>query len=151
MGFDQNHGCILCCLNMSGRGIRREWIFFTPDIHCQFVNVSLKRLKRLSQFTVHLSNFRWNIGAEQLVVDVKDSRASKPLKSVALSDSTNVLIGGSPSIRIVSVTFRMAPSLTSYSRPNARLLGAFNLHHPKWDISLVCHAMYSWFKILLLC
>jgi hypothetical protein len=27
----------------------------------------------------------------------------------------------------LSHTFRMAPSLTSYSRPNARLLGAFGL------------------------
>ena len=108
--------------------------FFTLDIHFQFVNVSLKHLKRSSQFIIHLFSFRLNIGAKQLVIDVKDNRASKPLKSVALSNSTNVSIGwisssigGSSSIRIVSITFHVAPSLTSYSHPSARLLGAFNL------------------------
>ena len=108
--------------------------FCMLDIRCRFVNVSLKRLKRSSQFIIHMSSFRSNIGAKQLVVNVKDSRASKSLKLVALSDSANVSIGwisssigGSSSIRIVFITFRMAPSLTSYSRPSARLLGAFGL------------------------
>ena len=67
--------------------------FFTLDIHCQFVSVSLKCLKRSSEFIIHLSNFRLNVGAKQLVVDVKVSRASKPLKLVALSYSANVSIG----------------------------------------------------------
>ena len=67
--------------------------FLTLDIHCRFVNVLPKRLKQSSRFIIHLSSFRLNIGAKQLVVDVKDGRASKPLKSVALSDSTNVSIG----------------------------------------------------------
>ena len=39
--------------------------FFMLDIECQFVTVSLKRLKQL--FTFHL-----NIVAKQLVVDVED-------------------------------------------------------------------------------
>ena len=47
--------------------------FFTFDIQCQFVNVSLKRLKRSLQFIINLSNFRLNIEAKQLVVDVEDS------------------------------------------------------------------------------
>ena len=107
---------------------------FTLNIHCQFVNVSLKRLKRSSQSIIHLSSFHLNIGAKQLVIDVENIIASKPLKSVALSDSTNVSIGwisssigGSSSILIVSISFWMAPSLTSYSRPGACLLGAFGL------------------------
>ena len=47
----------------------------TFDIQCQFVNVSLKHLKRSLQFIIiHMfDNFRLNIGAKQLVVDVKDS------------------------------------------------------------------------------
>ena len=108
--------------------------FSILDTDCQFVSISLKRLKRSSQFIMHLSNFRLNIGAKQLVVDVKDSRASKPLKLVALSNSTNVSIdwisssiGGYSSILIVSITFQMAPSLISYSCPSARLLGTFTL------------------------
>ena len=44
--------------------------FFKLDIQCQFVNVSLKRS---SPFIVHLSNFRLNIGAKQLVINVEDS------------------------------------------------------------------------------
>ena len=44
--------------------------FFMLDIECEFVNVSLKCLKRSSLFTVNLSNFRLNVGAKQLVVDV---------------------------------------------------------------------------------
>ena len=59
--------------------------FCTLDIHGQFVNVSLKCLKRSSQFIIHMSSFRSNIGAKQLVINVKVSRASKSLKSVALS------------------------------------------------------------------
>ena len=43
------------------------------DIQCQFVNVSLKRLKRSSEFIIHLSSFRLNIGEKQLVVDVEDN------------------------------------------------------------------------------
>ena len=46
---------------------------FTLGIQCHFDNVSLKRLKRLSQFITHLSNFRLNIIAKQLVVDVEDN------------------------------------------------------------------------------
>ena len=46
---------------------------FMFDIECQFVDVSLKRLQRLSQFTIHLSSFRLNVGAKQLVVNVEDS------------------------------------------------------------------------------
>ena len=109
-------------------------VIFMFDIHCQFVNISLKRLKPSSQFIIHLSNFRLNIGAKQLVIDVKDTRVSKPLKSVALPDSANASIGwipssigGSSPIRIVSLTLRMAPSLMSYSHPSARSLGAFGL------------------------
>ena len=85
--------------------------------------------------TIHHTSvqLRLNIGAKQLIVDVNDRRTSKPLKSVALSDSTNVSIGwisssiGGSSIRIISITFRMAPSLTSYSCPSARLLSSFGL------------------------
>ena len=45
--------------------------FFTLDIQCQFVNVSLKLLKQLLQFIIHMSNYHLNIGAKQLVVDVE--------------------------------------------------------------------------------
>src|ERR1700738_1158387 len=83
---------------------------------------------------MHMSSFCLNIRAKQLVVDVKENIASKPLKLIALSNSSNVLIGwisssigGSSSIRIVSITFWMAPSLTSYSHPNTHLLNAFGL------------------------
>jgi len=47
--------------------------FFMLDIKCQFVDVLLKRLKRSSQFIIHMSSFRLNIGAKQLVVDVEDN------------------------------------------------------------------------------
>ena len=47
---------------------------FMVDIDCLFVwGVSLKRLERSSQFIIHVCNIRLNIGAKQLVVDVKDS------------------------------------------------------------------------------
>ena len=36
------------------------------------VNNSLKRLKQLLEFIIHLSNFRLNIGAKQSVIDVED-------------------------------------------------------------------------------
>ena len=107
---------------------------FTLYIHSQFVNVSLKRLKRSSQFIIHMLSFCLNIGAKQLVVDVNlDNDASKPLKSIALSNSRNVPIGwisswiGGFSICIVSITFQIVPLLTSYSRPNTHLLGTFGL------------------------
>ena len=67
--------------------------FFTLDILCQFVNISLKCLKR------------------PLTSRTRLCRASRPLKSVALSYSTNVYIGwiqssigGSSSLRIDSIT-----------------------------------------------
>ena len=47
--------------------------FFTLDIQCQFVNILLKRLKRLSHFIIHVSSVRLNIKAKQLVVDVKNN------------------------------------------------------------------------------
>ena len=47
--------------------------FFTHDIQCQFVNVMLERLKWFSQLIINLSNFRLNIGAKQLVVNVDDN------------------------------------------------------------------------------
>ena len=47
--------------------------FFTLDNQCQFVNVLPKYLKQSLQFIIHLSNFRLNIGAQQLVVDVEDN------------------------------------------------------------------------------
>ena len=60
--------------------------FSTLNIQCQFVNVSLKCLKRLPDFVIHMSSFRLNNGAKQSVVDVKDKElASKPMKSLALS------------------------------------------------------------------
>ena len=64
----------------------------TLDIQCQFVNVSSDRR---SQFIIHVFSFRLNIIAKQLVVDVRIMlyRAAEPLKSVALSNLTNVLIG----------------------------------------------------------
>ena len=40
-----------------------------------------------------MSNFRLYIEAKQLVVDVKDIRASMPLKLATLSNSTNISIG----------------------------------------------------------
>ena len=47
--------------------------FFRTDIQCQFVNVSLKRLKWLLQFIIHMSSFHLNIGAKQFVADVEDN------------------------------------------------------------------------------
>ena len=47
--------------------------FFTLDIQCQFVNVSLKCLKQSSQFIMHLVSFHLNIGEKQPVVDVEDN------------------------------------------------------------------------------
>ena len=74
----------------------RAFFSFLYDVQCQFVDVSLKHLEQLAQFIIHLSGFRLNSIAKQLVVDVEDKklcRASKPLKSVAFSNSANVSIG----------------------------------------------------------
>ena len=46
--------------------------FFMLDIQCHFVNVSMKHLKWLLKFTIHLSNFCLNIRTKQLVIDVED-------------------------------------------------------------------------------
>ena len=108
--------------------------FFELDIKCLFVNVSLKRLKRSSHFIIHLFSFRLNIGAKQSnwssMSRIMLCRASKPLKSVALFRFSKCL----DRLDFVAVCspdyprlFRMVPSLTSYSRPNACLLGAFGL------------------------
>ena len=46
--------------------------FFTIIIQCQFINVPLKHLKQSLQFIIHMFNFRLNIRAKQLVVNVED-------------------------------------------------------------------------------
>ena len=126
--------------------------FCTLDIHCRFVNISLKHLKRSSQFIIHLSSFPFEHWSKATSCWCQEQQSFK----VALSDSTNVSIGsisssigGSSSIRIISIAFQMAPSLTLYSRPNAHLLNAFSLlkfamisHHwtlVKWVASSFTH------------
>ena len=47
--------------------------FFMLDIQCQFTNVLLERLKWSSQFIIHLSSFRLNIEAKQLVINAEDT------------------------------------------------------------------------------
>ena len=133
--------------------------FFSLNIHCEILNALLKHLKRSSWLIIHLSSLCLNTKAKQLVVNVKDSKASKPLKSEALLYSTNIStcwipssIGGSSSIHIISITFWMAPSLISYSRPNACLLGTFNLLNfamisHRW--ALVKRVASSFIRILL--
>lgn len=72
--YGQKSGFLLYCLNMSCRVIfSRMHDFLTLDIQCLFVNVSLERIKQTSQLIMHLSNFRLNIGAKQLVIDVEDN------------------------------------------------------------------------------
>ena len=51
--FWQKSGLILHCLNMSCRVICRKCMNCL-HIQCRFVNVSMKRLNRLSQFIIHL-------------------------------------------------------------------------------------------------
>ena len=65
--------CILLFEYVMQSRLSRMHEFFMLDIKCQFVDVLLKRLKRSSQFIIHMSSFRLNIGAKQLVVDVEDN------------------------------------------------------------------------------
>ena len=119
---------------MSCRVICRECMnCITLDTQCQLVNVSLKHLKQSDRCSSYIcprsvwtsEQSKWS-SMSRIVL----CRASKPLKSVALSDSTNVSIGWISSsvgdfspIHIISRTLWLVPSLTSYSR----LLGAFIL------------------------
>ena len=132
---------ILYCLNMSCRVIFRECM----NVLCLTFGVSLLM-------------FRWNVsndrrssscicrvfvwiseqGGWSLMSRAVLCRASKPLKSVALLDSTNVLIGSRKrmirccTFSRLSWTFWTASSLTSYSRPSARLLGTFSCSPLQW-------------------
>ena len=60
----------------------RMHAFFTLDIQCQVVNVSLQRLKRLAQFIIHLSNSYLNVEAKQLVVDRCRGQCCVELQSI---------------------------------------------------------------------
>ena len=51
--------------------------FFTLDIQYQFINVSLKRLKRSLQFIIHLSNFRFGVLASLDISAVRCSMFSR--------------------------------------------------------------------------
>ena len=69
----QKLGFILYCLNMSCRVICHECMNLLIENQCQFVKVSMKRLKQLLQFIICLFILCLNIGAKQLVVDVEDN------------------------------------------------------------------------------
>ena len=88
----------------------------------QMINAVHHTFVQLSVWTSQQSNW---LSISRAVL----CRVTKPLKSVALSDSTNVSIGWicCNMFSWLSQTFRMAPSLTSYSSPNACLLDIFGL------------------------
>ena len=121
--FWQKLGFIPYCLTISRIVTCRKCIhFFTLDIQCQIFNVSLKHLKRLSRFIIHMINFSLNIGAKNWssMSKIVLCRVSKPLKLVTLSNSTNVSIGyisssigGSSLICIISRTSSTSSSITT--------------------------------------
>ena len=91
--FWQTLGFIYYCLKMVCKVICQKCMgFFAHDVQCWFVNDSLKRFKRPPQFIIHMSKTseqsNWSLMSRTMLC-----RASKTLKSVALSDSTNISIG----------------------------------------------------------
>ena len=135
--FGQKSRFMLYCLNMSSRVICRECTNFlrlTFNVSLLMFGWNVSNNRRSSSyicpaFVWTLDHRNWSSMSRTMLC-----RASKPFKLALLSISTNVLIGwvlsstcGSSSIRIVSKTFRMAPSLTSHYCPNACLLGMFGL------------------------